>query len=259
MLKHKYIRLVFLIISAGCIAGWLLSLNSLWWLGGIVFMYAGITAWGVFDIRRSYFLPVLFAGDPSKNKQKISLTFDDGPTEYTPEVLDLLAENNCKATFFCIGKQIEKYPEIAVRIVEEGHIIANHTYSHAAEIGFSKAEEIRNEIEKTNQLIEQKTGKKTVLFRPPFGVTNPMIAKAAVKVRNRFIGWNIRSLDTVIQDEKKITRRIAGKLRSGGIILMHDTSKKSVAALEQLLLIMKQKKYEVIPLDELLNIQVYEK
>ncbi|WP_235819687.1 polysaccharide deacetylase family protein [Flavobacterium davisii] len=215
-----------------------------WWTYVLLFLiHAGFTAWGAFDIRLNYFLPAFSSFKTNENA--IALTFDDGPTEFTPLVLDLLAKYDAKATFFCIGKQIALYPEIAKRIVDEGHQIANHTYSHSNQMGFLSKKRLLDEFEQTDVLLEKITGGSNRYFRPPFGVTNPHIAKAVKEKNYKVIGWNIRSLDTVIEEEK-IYNRIIDKIDKGGIVLLHDTSQKTVAVLERLLIILKEKKYKSV-------------
>lgn len=200
-----------------------------------------------------------FSSNSSLGGKKIAITFDDGPNPYTERVLDILKENNIHATFFCIGSQIEKYPEIFKRIIAENHIVGNHSYSHSNEIGlFSKAEMI-SEIEKTDEIIFNYSGKKSSYYRPPFGVTNPNISKALKFTKHKVIGWNIRSLDTKIQSEEKILKRIQKRLAPGSIVLLHDTSEKTVRVLEQLLVVLSENQYEAVTVETLLKISAYEK
>lgn len=249
MLKHKYSVFIFFIlllflffIKASTISYVLLCVAFL-----------GITSWGAFDMRLNYFSKNICKANHCKEKV-IALTFDDGPHEKTIDVLDLLLKYKAKATFFCIGKEIEKYPEIVERIIAEGHNIGNHSYSHSNWNGFFSTQKIVAEIEQTNTLIAQFTNKKNRLFRPPFGVTNPNIAKAISKTNQMAIGWNIRSLDTVIKKENIILERIKKRVQPGNIILMHDTSAKTVSVLEQLLLFLQSESYKTITIDELLEI-----
>src|SRR5690606_35805009 len=108
-----------------------------------------------------------------------AITFDDGPhPEFTPKVLNLLKKYDAKATFFCIGKHIELYPDIFKSIVEAGHTIGNHTYSHANDFGFFSVEKVISELQQTNAIIKQQIGLDARLYRPAFGVTNPRIKKA---------------------------------------------------------------------------------
>jgi peptidoglycan/xylan/chitin deacetylase (PgdA/CDA1 family) len=96
------------------------------------------------------------------------------------------------------------------------------------------------------------------LFRPPFGVTNPNIARAVTKTNQIVIGWNIRSLDTVIESQNAILNRIKNRVKPGGIILLHDTSDKTVLVLEQLLLFLQSEGYQTVTIEELLEISAYE-
>jgi len=207
-------------------------------------LFVGLLSWGVFDIRLGYFVPTLCR---LKNKQKrqVVLTFDDGPTELTPLFLDLLNRYEVKAIFFCIGRQIAQYPQIVQRIKDEGHLIGNHTYSHIPQNCFASTAVMTQEIQQTDALLAQ-LGIVTPYFRPPYGVTNPHIASAVRRTGKRVIGWDIRSLDTVIKDETRLWSRVVSKLTQGNIILMHDTSERTLHVLEQLLKYLKANDYQVV-------------
>jgi peptidoglycan/xylan/chitin deacetylase (PgdA/CDA1 family) len=214
-------------------------------------MFCFVVIWGSFDIQLGYFVDSL---TQKRTKLKeVALTFDDGPTEFTPKFLDLLKEKQIKATFFCIGRQIEKHPETFQRIIAEGHTIGNHTFSHSDTTGFLSASKMTEEIEKCDEIIFKTGNIKTLLYRPPFGVTNPNIAKAIKKTHKVSIGWNVRSLDTVTTDEKKIYRNVTRNLKKGSIILLHDTSEKTYHVLENLLLFLKDKEYSVFTVDILIK------
>ena len=207
-------------------------------------LFVGLLSWGVFDIRLGYFVPTLCR---LKNKQKrqVALTFDDGPTELTLLFLDLLNRYEVKAIFFCIGRQIAQYPQIVQRIKDEGHLIGNHTYSHIPQNCFASTAVMTQEIQQTDALLAQ-LGIVTPYFRPPYGVTNPHIAKAAKRMGKIVVGWDIRSLDTVIKDETRLWSRVVSKLTQGNIILMHDTSERTLHVLEQLLEYLKANDYQVV-------------
>ncbi|RTY93932.1 polysaccharide deacetylase family protein [Flavobacterium sp. GT3R68] len=257
MLKHKNITF----LCASLLA--LLSVFSFfsevnWWLFlVVVLLWLGFIAWGSFDIRLGYFVKT-YCNNPLEKQKKVALTFDDGPHPMTEKILDLLQQSGVKATFFCIGSQIEKYPEIFRRIIREGHLVGNHSYSHTTSFGFLSADEVEDEISKTNAIIEKISGKKVLFFRPPFGVTTPNLSRAVHGQKSKIIGWNIRSLDTVTEDENQILSRIKKKLVPGGIILMHDTSQKSVNVLERLLLFLQLENYGVISTEQLLKTPAYE-
>nr|WP_294934979.1 polysaccharide deacetylase family protein [uncultured Flavobacterium sp.] len=257
MLRHKNIIVfcvaVLVVLS---VSGFYFEVK--WRLFLLLFLFwLTMTIWGVSDIRLGYFVKT-YSSNPNEKDRKIAISFDDGPHPMTEKVLDLLQQYNAKATFFCIGKQIEKHPDIFKRIIAEGHTVGNHSYSHSNRFGIFPTMKVIEEINHTNQIIEQLSGKKALFFRPPFGVTNPKIARAVAKTKHYVIGWNNRSLDTVIPEEKKIFERVKSKVAPGGIILLHDTSLKTVGVLEQLLLFLQSEKYDVITIDTLLNLPAYE-
>ncbi len=232
------------------IPGWCFGLTLLVWLV--------ITLIGIFYIRMNYFIKALHA-NPSK-KSATAITFDDGPhPEYTLRILDILKEYNAKATFFCIGSKAEKYPEIIKAINQDGHTLANHTYSHSKWIDFYGADRFEREISRTNDILRTITGKRIMLFRPPYGVTNPHIKKALSKTNHRVIGWNIRSFDTLFNKADTILKRIKKKLSGGDIVLLHDTNPNTVVVLEQLLKHLKRQHIITVTVDSLLNIEAYEK
>ncbi|QQU03428.1 polysaccharide deacetylase family protein [Myroides odoratus] len=227
------------------------SLSFVWLLPGLLF-FIGLFSWCVFDIRLGFFIPVVFKS-PNPQPKTIALTFDDGPTLHTLEVLDLLQQYQAKATFFCIGKQIEQHPAIAQRILAEGHTIGNHSYSHPNTMGFLSTAKVKEEIEKCDAVMQEFLHIQTPFYRPPFGITNPHIAKALRQTKHRVIGWSNRSLDTVIEDEKAIYNRIYKRIDKQTIVLLHDTSERSVKALARLLQQLQQEKYKIVNLVEFLN------
>ncbi|MCB2195771.1 MAG: polysaccharide deacetylase family protein [Bacteroidetes bacterium] len=192
------------------------------------------------------------------SERKISITFDDGPDpKITPQVLELLNQFNVKATFFCIGKHIEENKETLKLIDQKGHLIGNHSWSHERWFDLYPAEKMKLEIEKTNGLIFETIGKKPKLFRPPYGVTNPSLKKAIKNFDFNTIGWSIRSFDT-INHVKKTVFRLKNKLKPGAIILFHDNREQITEILKPFLEFAQSENYKIVPLDELLDIKVYE-
>ncbi|CAM1349440.1 polysaccharide deacetylase family protein [Tenacibaculum halocynthiae] len=223
----------------------------------VFFAWLIITSIGSFNITWNYHVKAInFVQTETK---QIAITFDDGPNiQYTQKVLGLLEEFNAKASFFCIGKQIEKYPELLREINEKGHVIGNHTFNHSNNWGFLSTKKIEKELLFTDRVIEKVINKKPRFFRPPFGVTNPSIAKALNKTKHRVLGWSIRSLDTVIEDENKVLKRILPKIKPGAIILLHDNQNNVVPVLEQLLIFLKNNNYNIVSLETLTNEKAYE-
>ena len=199
-----------------------------------------------------------YCKNPNEKEKKIALTFDDGPNEITPQILALLKKYDAKATFFCIGKNIEKHPEILKQTFDDRHVIGNHSFSHSNFFDFYRKDKIVKELQDTNAIIEKIIGKKVHFFRPPYGVTNPAIRKALNVTKHLVVGWNIRSMDGIIKNEKIIYNRIAKRISPGSIVLLHDTSLTTVSVLDQLLLFLRANKYEIVGLEELLNIKAYE-
>ncbi len=178
-------------------------------------------AYASFDITSGVYVRV-FCRKQTKEKQ-VALTFDDGPhPEYTPQVLDILKQYQIQAIFFVIGQHIAGNEELIKRIIAEGHQIGNHSNTHKSTFPLLGAKKMAADLLQCEQTIRQVTNSQTEWFRPPFGVTNPNVAKA-VKIRNyKVAGWSIRSLDTMEKDKDKIVRRAVSRLRPGAIILLHD-------------------------------------
>lgn len=216
-----------------------------------------LTVIGSFHIRWNYHVNSLNANNKAI-KNHVAITFDDGPDkQFTPLVLNLLKKYNAKATFFCIGKNIKNNPELFQKIIAEGHAIGNHTFTHNHKFGFFSTTAVINEIITTNKLISALTGKNNILFRPPFGVTNPSINKALEQTGMQSIGWSIRSLDTTSKSSEAIIAQIKKKVKKGDVILLHDTSAKSTTVLEQLLVYLRQQQIESVTIPTLFNIKAY--
>jgi peptidoglycan/xylan/chitin deacetylase (PgdA/CDA1 family) len=181
----------------------------------------------------------------------ISLTFDDGPTAYTEEILALLQGTPHKATFFLIGKRAEERPETVQRILEQGHSIGNHTYSHSPGLGFKGTQMVEEEILRCDEVLRKLTGKTPRFYRPPFGVTNPSIARAVKKTGHMVMGWSIRSLDTKIKHSNRILARITSRLAPGDVVLLHDTNSRTVEVVQALLPELGQRNLRSITLDDL--------
>lgn len=161
-------------------------------------------------------------------QNNIYLTFDDGPTpEITPWVLDILKQENIKATFFCIGKNIEENPEIFQRIIDEGHSVGNHTYNHINGWKTNKNNYLNN-IEICENVINKKTlnTEHCKLFRPPYGKITPQQSKCLREKGYKIIMWDVLSadFDTIISPEKCF-ENATKKTETGSIIVFHDSKK----------------------------------
>jgi peptidoglycan/xylan/chitin deacetylase (PgdA/CDA1 family) len=223
----------------------------------MVLIYVAMLAYGSYFIHSNFFLNVICKGDTTG--KKIALTFDDGPhPEVTPAILTALNEFNVKATFFCIGKQVAAQPDIVTQMIAYGHTIGNHTYNHTNLFNFSRAGNMQKELDECSVIIEQTIGKRPHYFRPPYGVTNPNLAKAITHTGMATIGWSLRSMDTAIKDPNKLLKRVTSQLKPGAIVLFHDTQSGTVSVLREFLQYCRNNGYEVVPLPELIKIPAYE-
>lgn len=206
-------------------------------------------------------LSILFrfrSSSANTNKKQIAISFDDGPTiNYTPEIIKVLFEKNVKAAFFCIGERINGNENILKQLHNEGHIIGNHSYSHRFWFDLYSSEKMLNEMKQMDNKMVQITGLKPKFFRPPYGVTNPNLRKAILKGNYIPIGWNVRSMDTVIKNKEKLFNNVVRSLRPGAIILFHDTSKATLEILPRFIEETKGKGYEIVRLDILLKLEAY--
>ncbi|MFO8148491.1 MAG: polysaccharide deacetylase family protein [Gillisia sp.] len=189
--------------------------------------------------------------------KKIAITFDDGPVENTLKILEVLDKYQVKASFFCIGKNIEENPDIFKKILENGHFVGNHTYSHTRKMGFLSSSKILEEIRRCDEIAKETGGVKLKTFRPPFGIINPKTKRALEISGHKVIGWNVRSYDAILSSKKYILKRILKKVRKGDVILLHDNNPASVEILEQLLLFLQNNDYSPVRVDDLFQIDAY--
>ena len=190
-------------------------------------------------------------------KGEVSFTFDDGPDlEVTPKVLNVLREANVKATFFVIGRNAERHPQLLKQIMDEGHVIGNHTYNH--DYVFSKAA-AEKQVTEGQEAIEKAIGKKPAYFRPPFGVMTPEIARAVRKAKCAVIGWDIRSQDGRIRTKEATVKRISSHLKKSTVLLFHDTNPTTPEALREIIHLCKQNGMKIVSLPEQSGIQPYHK
>jgi peptidoglycan-N-acetylglucosamine deacetylase len=192
----------------------------LWGLLVIWLIYLPICAAGVVFIRMNFFTRAVCRGSPGR--KRIALTFDDGPDpQSTPAVLDLLRQEKIEAAFFCIGKNVAAHPELAARIVGEGHLVGNHTYGHPWLIPAYWGRRLENELRRGQEAIEKATGVISRFFRPPSGLTGAHFPKVLKRLDLTLIGWDVRSLDTVLTSEG-VMGRIRRLTKDGSIIVLHD-------------------------------------
>jgi peptidoglycan/xylan/chitin deacetylase (PgdA/CDA1 family) len=192
----------------------------------------------------------------------IALTFDDGPNKpYTERILKILKENNIRATFFLIGENVKYYPELAREIVKEGHAIGNHSYSHPFFMVLERSEEQERQIDLAEKTIEDVTGVRCTIFRPPHGFRTPWLLK---KLRQRGLAcveWSEAGDDWEKIAGAEITLRVVRRARPGAIVLLHDglnvehgaDQSRTVDALPAIIRALKHSGYQFMTVPELLR------
>ena len=171
--------------------------------------------------------------------------------------MQILKAHQVKAAFFCIGKRIKGNDPLLKQVYDEGHLIGNHSYSHDLWFDLFSAQKMNLDLQMMSEAMQKVTGVKPRLFRPPYGVTNPNLKKAIEKNNFIPIGWSLRSMDTVAKDAQKLLAKVTGSLKPGAVILFHDTSKATADMLSAFIQQTKQKGYEIVRLDKLLNLEPY--
>ena len=196
----------------------------------------------------------------NKTLKQVALTFDDGPDVcYTPQILDILMQNNVKATFFIVGLNAQSHPEMIRRIVSEGHAIGNHTWDHPILSKLSAAR-VKEEVQKTEQLLYNITGLKTAMFRPPYGEANPQLIDEISSLGYKIIDWSVDTRDWDKTPVSKIMDNVSSEIYPGGIILQHCSGSKSehlyntVKALPQIISLLKSQGYNFVMVQDLLGI-----
>lgn len=220
-------------------------------------LYFALLSWGSAYIQSNYHLKVISRASHHHTKA-IALSFDDGPDPHiTPQVLAILKKNQITAAFFCIGKKIAGNESLIQSMHQQGHLLANHSYSHAPFIDFHSAAQWEQELIQTNQLIKNALTLEPLWFRPPYGVTTPNLAAALERLQLKTIGWDVRSLDTLNQSPEKIAKRVAENIKPGSLVLFHDTNQRVIEALELTIDSCKKNGYKIVSPQALLNIQPY--
>ena len=256
MLKFKATNTVFAIVLLALL---LYDRNEglpFWIYIALILIYFLFLAYGSAVLSAQFFLPVKCKGEGQSNT--IAITFDDGPIQGNTEtILEILKSYNVAAAFFCIGNRVMENPSLTKRIHEAGHLVGNHSYWHKATFDLQSASKIAKELSDTDEAISKVIGLKPNFFRPPYGVTNPMVAKAVRMGGYKTIGWSVRSFDTVIKDGTVLLNRITKSLKGGDVILLHDYSNTTLAILPALLDHITKLGLKIVRIDALLNEKAY--
>jgi peptidoglycan/xylan/chitin deacetylase (PgdA/CDA1 family) len=170
-----------------------------------------------------------FASLPRGSRQ-IALTYDDGPNDpHTLHLLEVLAKHNVQATFFVIGRYVQQRPDLARQIIQAGHIVGNHTFTHPL-LTFKSESEIKRELTSCKSALQDAIGHHSNLFRPPFGGRRPAVLRIARELGLEPIMWNITGYDWNAPPAAVIEQKVTSKIHGGHIILLHDGGHKQMGA-----------------------------
>jgi peptidoglycan-N-acetylglucosamine deacetylase len=194
-----------------------------WALGPVLLNHLLLTALGLWP--RSTLLGPNLTRLPNAaaNRGEVALSIDDGPESVvTPRVLDILDEYRAKATFFCVGKRIEKYAELGREIVHRGHAIENHSYRHLNYFSLLGPRTLGYEVARAQEVIGDITGRSPIFFRAPAGLRSPLLDPVLARLKLRLASWTRRGFDAVNRDPDSVYSRLTTGLAAGDILLLHD-------------------------------------
>lgn len=226
---------------------------------------SGAAAYGIFAPRSRLWGATIThgaAGDPPR----VALSFDDGPSHpSTDQIIDLLGDLDVRATFFVIGINAEKNPDLIRRLDAAGHLIGNHSYHHHRYGVLRGRRYWQGQLQRTADLLSGILGKCPTLFRPPMGFKNPPMFAAARATGHDLVTWNRRALDGVCTTSERIVHRLVPHTRSGDILSLHDgvepghrrNPEATLGALRPVVTGLKQRGFQIIRLDELLGLAPY--
>ena len=251
--------------ALACLALAAVTLWSFGWslpgLGIPLALLLALLADGIFRPSSSLLYPTVTHGP--RDSRRVALSFDDGPDAVvTPVVLDALAQHGAHATFFTIGRELAAQPELARRMVAEGHELGNHSWQHSYAQNFFGMRWQQAEIERGAKPIAAATGRSQPqpLYRPPIGLKCPPLAWAAAKLELTVVAWSLHGRDTGRLDAEYIAARVLKKIRPGDIVLLHDghdragRSRPACALLVPLILQgLQQQGLQCVTVSELLN------
>jgi peptidoglycan/xylan/chitin deacetylase (PgdA/CDA1 family) len=180
---------------------------------------AACAHYATYAVRSQWLGPTIWRG--RQDRPLVALTFDDGPAEDTPRILEVLGEAGVRAAFFMIGRQVARHPELARRIVAAGHEVGNHSYSHPIFL-YRTARQTRNELSRTQEIIADVTGVRPAWSRPPCGVRSRAYFAAALEMGLRTVQWTVAGFDWKRRPAHRIARDVLRGASAGAIVLLHD-------------------------------------
>ena len=224
---------------------------------GILLLVAAVWIWAAKENDKAEAEPeqvvlvehLVLPEEEKTEKKRIALTFDDGPHPiYTPQMLEVLEEEQVPATFFLLGENVELYGDVVKEIAKEGHLIGNHTYHHV-QVTTLSLDEACKEIQETSDLIEELTGTGTEYVRPPFGTWNEELEERLDLIP---VMWSIDTKDWTTQNVDWIVREAVKHAEDHDIILMHDSYQSMVDAVKRVIEQLEAEGFEFVTVDEII-------
>jgi peptidoglycan-N-acetylglucosamine deacetylase len=255
MLNYRNTGIAFLAFLAILFYGITNSNWPFWPVWALFLIFIFILFLGTVRIGMRFFLPSKNSGNDKL--PHVALTFDDGPDAATLDVAACLERHDVRGTFFLIGHKIEINPQIVNTLHQSGHLVGSHSYFHKWFLPLRFPAVQISEILRTNALIERIINKKPRWYRPPFGITNPWVAKAVKQTDMVSVGWSVRSFDTVIGAGDLLSKRLKSRVKNGSVILLHDGGTGLVGFLDTFIPWLKQSGYQIVSLEELINEKAY--
>lgn len=189
---------------------------------------------------------------PGSCHKCVALTYDDGPSAYTPELLDILNRYQAKASFFVLGSKVSSQAALLKRMVQSGHDVGNHSWSHP-DLSRLGASAIHEQLANTNSAITSATGKTPTLARPPYGATSPTVFAQLQSLGLSSIHWSVDTRDWADRNSQIVCNRAVGNTRPGAIILLHDIHKTSVDATPCIIETLQKQGYRLVSVSSLLG------
>ncbi|MGE5390754.1 MAG: polysaccharide deacetylase family protein [Deltaproteobacteria bacterium] len=216
-------------------------------------------AMSAFYPRSAWSYPGAIYDRPVKEKV-VAITFDDGPMPvYTTQILDILDQYQAKATFFMIGERMKEYPGIVKEVSDRGHVIANHTFTHPANLRTLDDQQVQWELKAASDVSENLTGQRVYLFRPPRGIMDDRLMRTVRGAGYEVIIWSICADNHAAPTPELMAKRVTEQIKPGQIILLHDgrvpERKLDVEATRLILADLSAKGYRFVTVPELLNMK----
>jgi peptidoglycan/xylan/chitin deacetylase (PgdA/CDA1 family) len=223
-------------------------------------VYVILSGIGVFAVGMNYFCEAVCRGEAGK--KRIALTFDDGPdSRVTPDLLDLLKKYKVHASFFCVGQRARENPGLIQRIVNEGHTLGNHSYSHHWWTNFLTTAPLVREMNRTQRVLKELSGITPRYYRSPMGLSNPHLPPALRATGLKLVAWNVRPYDRGASTATIVSRIVGNRngeapASDGSVVLLHDggvSGEALIPAVRQVIERFQEMGYSLVSLDELLQ------